>query len=324
MMNNMKFSVILVMYNPQIEKVLFTLKSVLYQKFEDFEIVISDDGSEENHFEEIEQYLQQHHFTNYVLVPHEKNQGTVKNLISALNHAKGTYVRDFGPGDAFYNENSMQRIYDFFENKKCEQCFGLMRGYRRDENGKIIYGEFYHPFDIDAYRKKDARQRVLKNLVLYSDNVSGACMCYKRSFYLEYLKKIENYVIYEEDIFQVLAAVEGHEMYLLDTYTVLYEMNTGVSTGGNRKFEELLALDVDRFYGELYQKYSENKYVKKRHQVRIFNKISNLYFRTFFRMFVNPDAIRYLIVSGIQRVRGRYRPKEIEACFLDYKGFYEE
>lgn len=312
----MKFSVILVTYNPKIEKVLFTLKSIVNQKFDDFELVISDDGSKENHFDEMEQYLKQHNFTNYVFVPHEKNQGTVKNLISALEHCSGTYVRDFGPGDAFYNENSISTIYDYFENTKCDQCFGLMRGYTRDDQNQIHFGEFYHPFDIQAYRKK-AQKRVQKNLVLYSDNVSGACMCYKTQFYLEYLKKIENYVIYEEDIFQVLASVEGHEMGMIDAYTVLYEMDAGVSTSGSSKFAQLLAKDVDAFYEKLYEQFPENSFVKKRKQVKIFNKINNIYFRTILRFFVNPDAIRYLIVSGLQRIQKKHRPALLEACFLE-------
>lgn len=319
----MKFSVILVTYNPKIEKVLFTLKSIIKQDFDDFEIVISDDGSEDNCFDIIEEYLRENHFTNYILVPHEKNQGTVKNLISALEHAKGKYVRDFGPGDAFYNEKSLKKIYDFFEENDCDQCFGLMRGYRK-ENGTILYENFNHPFDIQAYRTPNAQKRILKNLVLYSDNVSGACMCYKRDFYLKYLKKIESYVIYEEDIFQVLAAMEGHEMLLIDEYTVLYEVNSGVSTSGNSKFDALLAQDVDRFYLALYQQFGEHPYVKKRQQVRVFNKIKNIYIRTLFRMFVNPDAIRYLLISGVCRLRKKHQPLQTDKSFLDCKDFIEE
>lgn len=68
------------------------------QTFKDYEIVVSDDGSEENCFDKIEAYFTAHQFANYTLIPHEKNQGTVKNLIDGLAKAKGKYVRDFGPG----------------------------------------------------------------------------------------------------------------------------------------------------------------------------------------------------------------------------------
>ena len=77
----MKFTVLIVTYHPDWKKLLVTLDSVMAQTFKDYEIVVSDDGSEENCFDKIETYFKAHQFANYTLIPHEKNQGTVKNLI---------------------------------------------------------------------------------------------------------------------------------------------------------------------------------------------------------------------------------------------------
>lgn len=319
----MKFSVIVVMYQPKLQKVLLTLQSILQQEFEDFEIVISDDGSEENYFQEIEAFLQQNHFSNYKLVANKKNQGTVKNLLSALEHASGTYVRDFGPGDAFYDEHSLQKIYDFMEKKQLQACFGLMRGYRMTEENTMEYGNFYHPFDIEAYRKTGNRNRILKNLILYSDNVSGACTCYSREFYVKYLKKIEKYVTYEEDLFQVLSSLEGSFLQMMDEYIVWYEMDDGVSTKKHSKFEELLRQDVERFHEFLYQEHGDNKYVKKRKRLSKFYRIKNLYLRTLLRIFVNPDAVRYLLSSMIQRKKGAHTPEKKGKGLLEQVEFWD-
>ena len=116
----MKFTVLIVTYHPDWKKLLVTLDSVMAQTFKDYEIVVSDDGSEENCFDKIEAYFTAHQFANYTLIPHEKNQGTVKNLIDGLAKAKGKYVRDFGPGDAFYNEHTLQQVYDFMEENQYE------------------------------------------------------------------------------------------------------------------------------------------------------------------------------------------------------------
>lgn len=43
-------SVVVASYNPQIEKLLFTIKSIVNQKNVDIQIVITDDGSFENIF----------------------------------------------------------------------------------------------------------------------------------------------------------------------------------------------------------------------------------------------------------------------------------
>lgn len=318
----MKFSVLVVTYNSDLSKILLTLKSVLRQKFEDFEIIVTDDGSAENHFEELRRYFEENHFSNYQLVGHEKNQGTVKNLISGLKHATGKYVRDFGAGDTFYCEDTMAEIYEFMEKNQYEGCFGLLQGFCFNEKGQMEKRDYYHPFDIKAYRKKGTEKRILKNLVLYSDNVSGAATCYRREFYLEYLERIQDEVVYEEDIFQVLAAAEGRQLHLFDRYMVWYEIGEGVSTKKRSKFEELLRQDVERFYNMLYQKYGENKYIRKRKQLGVFYKIRNLYVRTLLRFFINPDAIRYLCSSMIQRKQGCHQPAVQTKGFLDEPEFY--
>lgn len=316
----MKFTILVVTYNPIWEKLKITLESVLRQRFTDYEIVISDDGSKENCFEQIEKYFVQKGFNRYTLVPHEKNQGTVKNLIDGLKHSSGKYVRDFGPGDAFYNENTLQKLYDFMENNQVEACFGLMRGFCMDEAGQIKYTEFPHPFDIEAYRISDS-ERILKNLVLYRDNASGACTSYTREYYLEYLQKIDGVVTYAEDIFQMQAGLDGRAMKLFPEYVVWYEADTGVSTKKKSKFAELLELDVDRFYEHIWKNYSDNKFVKKQRKVLGLYKIKNLYLRTIIRMFINPHAAVYLVRHFIQMHNGAYSPNTKEDGFLDKEDF---
>lgn len=317
----MKFSAVVVTYNPDLYKVLFTLETIIRQNFDDFEIVISDDGSAENHFKEIEAFFAEKQFKRYKLVANAINQGTVKNLISGLKQAEGKYVRDFGPGDGFYAEDTMQKIYDFMEATQYEACFGLIRGYHGKTDGNVEMKEYYHPFDIEAYRMQGGQQRILKNLVLYSDNVSGAATCYRREYYLEYLEKIQDYVVYEEDIFQVLAAMEGRGLHLFDDYMVWYEIGEGASTQKHSRFEELLRQDVERFYDRLYQQFGQHKYVKKRAQLSGFYKIKNLYLRTLLRVVVNPDAVRYLCSSMIQRRKGAHLPKTETRGFLDDSEF---
>ena len=67
----MKFTVLIVTYHPDWTKLLVTLDSVMAQTFKDYEIVVSDDGSEENCFYKIEAYFAAHQFADYTLVPHE-------------------------------------------------------------------------------------------------------------------------------------------------------------------------------------------------------------------------------------------------------------
>ena len=319
----MRFSIVLVTYNADFDKIKLTLKSVLAQSFKDYEIVVSDDCSLNNHFDELEAYFDECGFKSFTLVPHKKNQGTVKNLISAMEHAKGEYIRDFGPGDLFYSKDTLFLMDKFLAKESCEIAFGLIKGYQI-KDGKLEKADFCHPFDIQAYRKKDNKERLTKNIVLYGDNPSGASFLIKREVYLDYLIKISKCVKYEEDIFTALAILEGKSIKLFDRYMVWYEMNMGVSTKKSSSFSELLREDVESFFNMLFETYPDNRYVKKRKRVAPFFKIKNLYLRTLLRMTVNPGAAFYVFISFVERGLGFHRDKISADGFMDEVSFWED
>lgn len=319
----MKVTVLVITYNSDLYKTCLTLQSVIEQKFDEFEIVISDDGSKENHFPELRNFLEEKEFTNYKLVANEKNRGTVQNLLSGLQHTEGKYVKFISAGDALYEENTLQKSFDFMEKNQCACCFGLLQGYRTDELGILQKIKYFHPFDLTAYRRKDTK-RIVKNLVLYSDNVCGASIFYEKEFALEYMNRIQKEVLYEEDIFQVLAAVDDRPLLLYDDYMIWYEIGTGMTTSKHSSFEKLIREDVDRFYRQLYRQYGDNQYVIKRFRLLKLYKIKNLYVRTIIRFFVNPDALRYCIEAMVQRKRNVHQKKTDVVGFLEREDFWKQ
>ena len=318
----MKFSIIVVTYNQDENSILMTLKSIINQTFQDYEIIISDDGSSDNHFEDIERFFQLHKFTGYKLVPHEMNQGTVKNFCSALEYAKGNYVRGFGAGDLFYHEDSLKDLYEYMEKNGCEACFGLLRGYYLNADGGMSYGDYTHPYDIVAYRKKDCRDRILKNLILYGDHVFGAAICYKKDFLVEYLERIEDKVVYLEDIIQVMASLDGRFVHFYDDYVAWYEMKTGVSNRKGSNRSERIRRDFDSFYELIYAQYGDNRFVKKRRKLSFLYKINDLYFRTACRVFFNPDSARFVLNHILQKMSGKYTLKELGVKLLKKETLY--
>lgn len=316
----MKFTVLVVTYNANLYKLLLTLKSVINQVFDEFEIVICDDASQDNHFKDIEEFFEKNNFKQYQLIVNKNNQGTVKNILSGLRYANGKYVKCIGAGDLLFNQNTLQDVYNYMESNSVDACFGLLYGYHLDADKHLTQIPYYHPFDIEAYRKDYMQERILKNLILYSDNVCGAAICTTKDFYGKYLEMIKDYVIYEEDIFQVLSALQGEQLCLYDDYMIWYEIGEGISTRKHSEFAELLRQDVERFYDFLYQKH-DNKYIKKRHQLLWVYQFRNLYVRTILRFFVNPGAIAYLIRAFIQRHRKAHMGKNVDKGFLQHKDF---
>ena len=306
-MDVLKFSVLLVTYNSEWKDIKRTLDSIINQEFDSFELIISDDGSKDNKFAQIKKYMADNNFDDYKLIEHKENQGTVKNLISGLENCSGKYVRDFGPGDMFYTRNALREIYDFMERKQCDSCFCRLQGFT-EENGNLLKKNYVHPFNINVYKNKNEKL-ILKNLILYSDNVSGASTSYKTKYYLENLKIISEYVTYEEDIFQVYAALNGSYFEFLDKCLIWYEVSEGISTKKDSPFKKKLALDVENFFKFITIKFNDNIYVKKRNKLSKLYKIENLYLRTIIRFFYDPYAIVYLLKHYISIVKGDYKNK---------------
>ena len=89
----MKCSVVLLIYNNKLRPILMTLKSIISQKFNDFEIIVADDGSKEKYLIEIEKYLRDNHFEHFSFAPSDQNDGTVKNILRALENASGEVIK---------------------------------------------------------------------------------------------------------------------------------------------------------------------------------------------------------------------------------------
>ena len=195
----MKCSVIVACYNPILSKVIFTLKTILQQDTKDIEIILVDDGSKDNLFQEVEQYLVQNDFRNYKFIANEINQGTVKNIITGLNVCTGRYIKLLSPGDGFYSSDVVSYFCDYMDQNQVLACFGRMMGYSNSE-GNIKFQEFEHPYDIVSYIKKNCTDVLKKNLVLFCDHVPGATFFMERDFCKKCFQQIDTNVKFVEDI----------------------------------------------------------------------------------------------------------------------------
>ncbi len=301
------FSIVVITYNPDWDKLRRTLNSILAQRFTDYEIVVTDDGSKDNKFNMIEAYFKQRQFTNYKLLPHDENHGTVKNLIAGTEAASGEYIRDFGPGDMFYARDTLGKVYKFMKDNDYHIVAGLPIGYSiTGDKRKAV--PFSHPFDIEAYHKNDEK-RILKNLILYSDMVCGANLSYEREFFLRYLHKIEDRVVYAEDLIQIVSAVEGDRVHFMPDRMIWYEVNTG-NSAANSSFKEALKKDVESVFDMLLEEHPNNKLLQKRASLNKYYKIDNIVLRTLARSFTDPGQYVYLSRHYYQMLSGKHNPKD--------------
>lgn len=257
-MNDKIFSILVCTYNPDFNKLKQTLFSILIQKNVEFEIIITDDGSKCNYFNEVKDYFNKNQFTKYKLVENKENQGTVKNILSGLKYVSGKYVKLISPGDFLYDENSLASSIEFIQLNPASIYFGNAAYYSKKEN-VCIFDNKKNPKNITPYKKNNINE-IKFNYFVYRDYVLGACFIYETEKFYKYLIEISEFIKYAEDcaVIYMIANNEKIEYIPLnntkDSYIIWYECDSGISTSGNEKWARIIKNENDSLFCFLTEK----------------------------------------------------------------------
>ena len=235
-------TVLIVTYNSDLEKLKKTIKMSVEQKSISIQIVIADDGSKNNYFEEIRRYFSELQFNDFILVENEENKGTVKNILSGLSVSKGRYIKTISPGDYFDNERVMcEWIYQIEKsNRRWSFCDAI---YYSNKDSNKIYTKYHNPIDLKPYIAGNDKQ-CMWNYNVLRDYILGATIICEKKLFDNYLKEIDNKVKYCEDCIYRLMIFDGNLPYYFSQKAIWYEYGDGISTGGNNKWMEALHKDT--------------------------------------------------------------------------------
>lgn len=206
------------------------------------EVIVADDGSEDNHEEELKSLFASYRFSDYKLVMNPKNQGTVKNLLTGIMLAEGRFVKSFSPGDQFVNEDTLKRWVDFMDERKCGWSFSDAIYYRNRDKKEAV-SVCAHPQDIQPYIRNDL-QKCRWNYVVLKDIALGAAILCRTDTICKYTKLLhEQGIIYAEDnMWRLLMFLGDVGCYFQDT-AIYYECETGISTSGGEAWSQRLRAD---------------------------------------------------------------------------------
>lgn len=236
-------SVVVLSYRPDLPKMWMTLASILLQKNIEFEIVIADDGSENNHFEKIRGFFQRNRFEHYTLVENTTNQGTVKNYLSGLEHCRYACVKPISPGDLLYGEEVLARWADTMT----DAAFSFARAvyYHREEKRFAADRHKAQPMELELYEHfEENRERIVRNYLINRDWALGSAVMVDRDTAIRCLREMAGKVIYTEDTMFSLMLSRGERGACYPENGVLYEFGSGMSTSGNSAWQQ--KVDRDR------------------------------------------------------------------------------
>ncbi|MBO6140217.1 MAG: glycosyltransferase [Ruminococcus sp.] len=267
-------SVLVISYNPDRKKLISTLRSILYQKDVHMQIIVADDGSKNNYFDDIRALFEKHGFSDYVLVANEINLGITKNFYSGLVKAEGEFLKGISPGDYFYNENTLSDIYKYMKKRGLDAAFGNAVYFQMNNKTiRPVHKNIRRPNLNVIYDEKKYRYSVVKsNCWLLKDYTLGAAYFVKRELVLKYCEMILGKVKYMEDVLYRFMLLDDIPIVHYDKSIIMYEFGTGVSTTKESKWkrimleeekviEKLVIADKrnDKFRKKLKRYYSMNR-----------------------------------------------------------------
>ena len=249
-----EITVIVITYKPNLEKLMSTLKSAVFQKNVNIQIIVADDGSEFNYKKEIENFFIENSFRDFKLIMNEKNVGTVNNIYNAIQFAKGKYTYLISPGDYFFSESTLANIVKFSEKNNIEIGFGNSQYYRKDSN-VTLYKQM-NPRSPVIFNIRCLSQKIKTLAYCTTQDIVGACFFRKTDIFANYLDRIKLLSKYDEDncTTYIHLLQEGKEIYYFDEFVVWYELGTGISTSNNSKFSEQLEKDCETVLNSIKNK----------------------------------------------------------------------
>lgn len=140
----MKVSVIVPVYNTG-KYLRQCLQSLKEQTLRDIEVICVNDGSTDNSYEIIEQYVMEDHRFKAI---HKNNTGYGHTINTGIKAAQSPYIGIL-ESDDFAELNMFQRLYDIAEKQKVEVVKGNYNSYSQDSSNPAVFQEMLGEFPYE-------------------------------------------------------------------------------------------------------------------------------------------------------------------------------
>lgn len=240
-------SVLVLTYEPNREKLMKTLRSILFQEGVKLQIIIADDGSVNSLTDEAVSFLQDHNFNDIVTVRNPVNKGTTINFYSGLEVAEGEYLKGISPGDYLFEKDTFSKWLSFMRNGGHDVSFGIPVFYGYNDSGEMepISRPTGKPILTQLYSEKNYREAAAKlNCFVLEDYIIGASYFAKTKLVYEYCKGLIGKVKYFEDALYRFMLLDGIHSVYYPHEVIMYEYGTGVSTSKSEKWRKIVKEEI--------------------------------------------------------------------------------
>lgn len=288
-----KVSVIIPVYNAEktIEK---CINSLLNQTFEDYELIIINDGSKDNTKILLEKFKDD----NKVIIINKENEGIGKTRNLGIKKAKGEYIT-FVDSDDYVDKKMIEKYYNFAYKNNLDLVTST---YTKVINGKLVSWPGIK-FDISNLKQNPRilnfveygpcaklykRQMIIDNNIFFVENkkyedIPFVCKALLKSEFIGYLDESYYYYVINNnsetttmdkrvfdilDILKIINSDYEKEDYIKDEveFLIIDKVTTYMLQQRNQKDKKLMSDFINEGYNFLnnnIKNWKQNKYYKK-------------------------------------------------------------
>lgn len=192
-------SVIVPCYNHE-KYVGKSILSVIEQPYKNIELIVIDDGSQDNTAKIVKQLAEKHGFYSEI---HKVNQGICRTLNKAIALSKGKYVKFLASDDFIHDQSITEFVNHMESNPDVDVCFGDL--IKIDEDGNQV--DFLKSGISNSFKKKylvDNIVDVSGDIAIQSSPIIGPSYVIKKSILDEFGPFDESQIVEDWDLFLFL------------------------------------------------------------------------------------------------------------------------
>ena len=248
----MKLSIVIPAYNVQ-DHIQRTLKSLLFQNSDEFEILIVNDGSTDNTLKNIED-IKRVNDSRFIKVLTQENGGVSKARNLGLKHAKGEYVL-FLDGDDYVSEDFIYEVYRILNSSLPEMIYWKYE--LVSEGGRSIIN-----LQFSEENQTITGFEVLKKIMLErTTTIWTGSVIYNKNFLNEQnICYTEGCIAGEDSEFIFKSLSKAKDVYFINKTMSYYVQREGsiTNTYNIRRFDSIAALHrVSEFFQQQGTKFED-------------------------------------------------------------------
>ena len=242
-MDNIKVSVIVPVYNCS-EYISTTLNSIINQNFDNYEIIVIDDGSSDNSLDIIYETLSQTDIPHKII--HQRNSGVSVARNNGMEMARGQYFV-FVDGDDYILTTHLSELY-----KNIDE-FSLVQFVKKDQD-KTSNPYFYHQEEMST-------EEFIKKELMMEMPLKLWQVMYKADIIKNNDLKFTPSVVYGEDTEFALKTLSFGDKITISneiTYFYIQHESSTINTSSFKRFEFIQILEN---LAEFFNKQGKNDLV---------------------------------------------------------------